>query len=115
LWIGVQVAGRRAWVPGAIDGTRFPDNHALEINLRYNLNTLEQLVLAAIAWVNLALILKPSELVVIPAMAFLFVIGRITFWLGYLWRPEARAFGMILTALPTGASFVWLLLHWIKV
>ena len=57
LWIGVQAAGRRWAYAGAIDGTRFPENRGLEINLRYNLNTLEQFVLAAIAWTNLALTL----------------------------------------------------------
>jgi hypothetical protein len=113
LWIGVQAAGRRWAYPGAIDGSRFPDNHGLEINLRYNLNTLEQFVLAAIAWTNLVLVLARENLVVLPAMAFLFVVGRVTFWVGYLWRSEARAFGMVLTALPTAGSFVWLLVYWI--
>jgi len=112
LWIGVQFAGRRWAYPGAIDGTRFPENRGLEINLRYNLNTLEQFVLAVIAWTNLALVLPRENLVLLPAMAFLFVVGRITFWAGYLWRAQARAFGMVLTALPTAGSFVWLLAHW---
>ena len=112
LWIGVQFAGRRWLYSDAIDGTRFPENRGLEINLRYNLNTLEQLILAAIAWTNLALMVRRENLVLIPAMALLFVIGRITFWVGYLWRPVARAFGMILTALPTAGTFVWLLFQW---
>jgi hypothetical protein len=113
LWAGVQFAGRRFLYPDAIDGTRTPANRGLEINLRYNLNTLEQLVLAAVAWSNLALVLSHDRLVLIPAMATLFVIGRITFWIGYLWRPVARAFGMILTALPTAVTYVWLLAYWI--
>jgi hypothetical protein len=114
LWVGVQFAGRRFLYPDAIDGTRTPQNHGLEINLRYNLNTLEQLVLAAAAWSNLALAIDQEHLVLIPAMAALFVVGRATFWLGYLWRPVARAFGMILTALPTAGTFVWLLAHWLS-
>jgi hypothetical protein len=40
LAIGVQVAARRGFLPDAIDGTRTPANRALEINLRYNQNTL---------------------------------------------------------------------------
>ncbi len=44
-------------------------------------------------------------------MAFLFVVGRLTFWIGYLLYPTARAFGMVMTALPTIAAYVWLLLH----
>jgi hypothetical protein len=34
-----------------------PANRGLEINLRYNLNTLEQTVLAAITWTALSLAL----------------------------------------------------------
>ncbi len=112
LWIGVQAAGRRWAYPGAIDGTRFPENRGLEINLRYNLNTLEQFVLAGIAWTNLALVTARENLVLLPAMSCLFVVGRATFWAGYRWRPEARAFGMVLTALPTAGCFVWLLAYW---
>src|ERR1700744_3745673 len=49
LWIGVQFAGRRGFYPDLIDGTRTPPPGNFEINLRYNTNTLEQVVLAAIA------------------------------------------------------------------
>jgi hypothetical protein len=114
LWIGIQFAGRRFLYRDAIDGTRTPTNHGLEINLRYNVNTLEQLVLATFAWSNFALVAERDQLVFIPAMASLFVIGRATFWIGYLWRPVARAFGMILTALPTALTFLWLLGYWIR-
>jgi len=108
LLAGIQVAGRRAFVPGAIDGTRAPESRSLEINLRYNLNTLEQSLLAAIAWMNLCLVLDHAQLVLIPAMALLFGFGRITFWIGYRLHPLARAFGMVLTALPTLGALVWL-------
>src|ERR1700691_815171 len=50
LLAGIVAAGRRGFIADAIDGTRTPANHGLEINLRYNLNTLEQVALAAIAW-----------------------------------------------------------------
>jgi hypothetical protein len=108
LLAGIMVAGRRGFVPDAIEGTRTPKSHSLEINLRYNQNTLEQTVLAAIAWAGLALALPHDRLVLIPAMASLFVLGRITFWIGYLLHPLARAFGMVLTALPTVVAYGWL-------
>ena len=53
-----------------------------------------------------------ASLAFIPAMAVLFVVGRITFWIGYLVFPIARAFGMVLTALPTIAAYLLLLKHW---
>jgi hypothetical protein len=112
LLAGVIVAGRRGFVPDAIDGTRTPASLSLEINLRYNQNTLEQVVLACIAWINLAITLPIEQLTLIPAMASLFAVGRGAFWIGYLLHPMSRAFGMVLTVLPTIGAYVWLLWHW---
>jgi hypothetical protein len=109
LLVGVVVAGRRGFVPDAIDGTRTPASRSLEINLRYNQNTVEQAVLACIAWAGLATTLPVAHLVLIPAMATLFAVGRGTFWIGYLIHPMGRAFGMVLTVVPTLASYAWLL------
>jgi MAPEG family len=109
LLVGVLFAARRGFDADAVDGTRAPASHSLEINLRYNQNTLEQLVLAASAWAALASALPAERLVLIPAMAVLFVIGRATFWIGYLLYPMGRAFGMVLTVLPTLGAFAWLL------
>ena len=110
LLVGVVGAARRGFYADAIDGTRTPANYGLEINLRYNQNTLEQTMLAAIAWTGLALTLPHNRLVLIPAMACLFAIGRLTFWIGYLLHPMARAFGMVLTIMPTLLAFAWLAL-----
>ncbi len=102
LLVGVVAAARRGFYAEAIDGTRAPANHALEINLRYNQNTLEQLLLAAIAW--LALAASPSAgdgLALVPASAILFGVGRAAFWIGYLLNPVGRVLGMTLTIVPT--------------
>ena len=112
LLAGIIAVGlQRAFAADAIDGTRTPVSRSLEISLRYNQNTLEQTLLAAIAWAALAPLLARDELVFIPMMAFLFAFGRIAFWIGYLLHPLARAFGMVLTVLPTLWAYVWLLLH----
>jgi len=108
LLAGVWVAGRRGFMPDAIEGTRTPSSPSFEINLRYNQNTLEQTVLAAIAWTGLALALPHDQLPLIPAMAFTFGFGRLTFWIGYLLHPLGRAFGMVLTVLPTILAYIWL-------
>ncbi|MEO8115589.1 MAG: hypothetical protein ABI655_14475 [Phenylobacterium sp.] len=101
-------ANRRFFSAAAIDGGRPVDDGSFEINLRYNQNTLEQTVLAAVAWTGLALALPASQLNLIPAMAGLFAVGRAAFWLGYLAAPWARAFGLGLTFYPTAAALVWL-------
>ena len=113
LLAGVQVAAGRGFHPDAIDGTPTPKSHALEIALRYNRNTVEQTLLAAIAWLGLAVSVPHASLAVVPAMAALFVVGRVAFWTGYLAYPVARAFGMVLTALPTIAAYAWLVAHWL--
>jgi hypothetical protein len=101
-------ANRRFFLREAIDGNRAPGDRSLEINLRYNQNTLEQVVLAAIAWSGLALAAPASAAALLPALAGLFAVGRVTFWLGYLYAPWARAFGLGLTFYPTVATLLWL-------
>jgi hypothetical protein len=108
LLAGVFGASRRGFIRGAIEGTRTPESWSLEVNLRYNQNTIEQVALAAIAWACLALVLPHDRLVLIPAMAVLFGIGRLTFWIGYRIHPLARTFGMTLTAFPTVIAYLWL-------
>jgi hypothetical protein len=112
LLVGVGfTANRRFFSAEAIDGGPPGAPGAFEINLRYNTNTLEQTVLAAIAWTGLALALPAKDLELIPALAGLFAAGRAAFWLGYLYAPWARAFGLGLTFYPTIAAFVWLALR----
>ena len=108
LLAGIQGAARRGFYADAIDGTRTPASRSLELNLRYNQNTVEQVVLAAIAWGGLSQALPRDQLVLIPAMAALFAIGRITFWIGYALDPIGRTFGMSLTAVPTLLAYAFL-------
>ncbi len=109
LFAGVAVvANQRFFVADAIDGARASQSRLIEITLRYNQNTLEQIALAAIAWAGLALTVPHAMLTLIPAMAIVFVAGRALFWIGYLINPVARALGMGLSAYPTFAALIWL-------
>ena len=108
LLIGVVGAARRGFYADAIDGTRTPQSPALEINLRYNTNTVEQVLLAAIAWSGLALQLPHAQLYLIPVLAVIFFIGRLAFFVGYLITPMGRTYGMVLTVLPTYIAYLWL-------
>jgi MAPEG family len=92
----------------AFDGTRTPPSRFMEINLRVTQNTLEQSMLAAIAWCGLALALPAERLGIIPVLAALFAVGRILFWMGYQINPLARAVGFGITALPTAVALLWL-------
>lgn len=109
LLIGIgMVAKRRFFVADAMDGSADTQNHGLEINLRYNRNTLEQTMLVAIAWPALALSLPHDRLALIPELAIIFAIARALFWLGYLYAGWARAFGFALTFYPTVVVYLWL-------
>ncbi|HEX3365808.1 hypothetical protein [Phenylobacterium sp.] len=103
-----STANQRFLRADAIDGGAAKGPGFLEINLRYNTNTLEQTVLAVIAWTGLALNLAPQNLGLIPTLAGLFAAGRVAFWIGYLYAPWARAFGLGLTAYPTFFVLAWL-------
>lgn len=69
-------------------------------------NSLEQAVLASNAHLILATVLRDQELVLIPLLVLLFLIGRATFAIGYAKSPIARAFGMAVTGAPIGFAFV---------
>jgi MAPEG family protein len=105
------VANRRFFTADGIDGSPSPQSRSLDVALRYNRNTLEQVVLAAIGWAGLALALPHDRLNLIAGLAVLFTIGRALFWAGYLAAPWARALGFGLTFYPTVAVYAWLLLR----
>lgn len=69
-------------------------------------NTLEQTVLAVGGHLILAGLLRGTELVLIPLLVFLYLMGRITFAAGYAISPIARGFGMALTGGPIGFAYV---------
>ena len=101
------VANQRFFVADAIEGGP-SESRLIQIALRYNLNALEQIALAAIAWFGLALQLPRDQLKLIPAMAISFLVGRALFFIGYLIAPVGRALGLGLTAYPSFAALTWL-------
>jgi len=64
-------------------------------------NTLEQFVLNLMNQLILATYLSESNLRLIPLLNLYFLIGRITFWIGYQIAPKYRTFGFTLSFLPT--------------
>ncbi len=101
-----KIANRRFFIPEAIEGDPAP---SIEIDRRYLQNTLEQLVLAIVAHLALVTIVAPESIRAIAVLVMLFVIGRVTFWVGYHYSGPARAFGFGTTFYPTVAVYVFLL------
>ena len=68
-------------------------------------NTLEQTMLAALAYNGLAAVLPSAAPVLLPVLVSLFLIGRILFIAGYAKGAGHRALGFALTFYPTVAAY----------
>lgn len=99
-----KIANRRFVIPDAIGGGPSP---SIEIDQRYLQNTLEQLVLAIVAHLALVTIVVPESIRAVAVLVALFVIGRVTFWIGYHYSGPARAFGFATTFYPTVAVYAY--------
>ncbi|MCA8954526.1 MAG: MAPEG family protein [Planctomycetes bacterium] len=113
LLLGIAlIARRRFFDERIIEGGPAPQAPgeplpALEIDLRYLRNTLEQVALAFVGHMALATLLNGDSLRVLGALAILFVIGRVTFRIGYAISPVARAFGFAATFYPTIGVYLY--------
>jgi len=75
-------------------------------------NTVEQTVMLAFAQLILITFIDSATILkVIPALNLLFILGRITFWLGY---PKYRAFGFMVSSMPTYATIVYITYRFAK-
>lgn len=101
-----MIANRRFFIADAIEGGSTP---AIEIDQRYLQNTLEQLVLAIVAHLALVTIVAPESIRAVAILVMLFVIGRVTFWIGYHISGAARAFGFATTFYPTVAVYAFVM------
>jgi hypothetical protein len=110
LWLAGAVravSSRRFKSPADIRGSAFwAPSAELAIPAAVLQNSLEQTVLFMGAHLVLPTVLRDAELVVLPIMVALYLVGRITFALGYGRGASGRAFGMALTAAPTIFGFV---------
>jgi len=107
LLAGVARVASKRFFSNQIDGSVPAKGHSLQVDRTYIQNTTEQLLLLVCAHVGLSLVLSPERLHLIPVLVCLFLIGRVTFWVGYLRSPPARAFGFGTTFYPTVIVFLY--------
>ncbi|KAK3107905.1 hypothetical protein FSP39_024894 [Pinctada imbricata] len=81
--------------------------HFVEVPNRILRNTVEQFILHTIGLFGVMTYASPSNMVVVPVLVTLFVIGRIVYWIGYLRHPMLRGPGWDITVFPTLASFIY--------
>lgn len=106
-WSVRAVSRRRFLSPIDRKGAAFgPASAEIAIPKALLQNSLEQTVLALGAHLVLAAVLRGPELVVIPLLVALYLVGRVSFGLCYSRGAASRAFGMALTAAPSIASYI---------
>ena len=110
LWLAGcvgAVSQGRFWTPAERGGSaRGPAGPAIALRAAILQNSLEQSVLTVGAHLILATVLRGPELVLMPVLVALYVVGRAAFAAGYVRNSIARAFGMALTAAPVGFAYV---------
>lgn len=109
LWLAGcvrAVSSKRFYSPADIRGSAFgPPSPAIAVRAAILQNSLEQIVLFFGATLILAALMRGNELVLAPFLVGIFLLGRITFAVGYAQGASGRAFGMALTAAPIIVSF----------
>jgi uncharacterized membrane protein YecN with MAPEG domain len=109
--IQVQMLARAK--TGAIDPTAGRDSRFLLTNQRVIGNTLEQLVPFVPALLALAAGVRAARMGQVVALALVFALARLAFWIGYLAGARLRAPGMAATQAVNvvtllAAAWVWL-------
>jgi len=105
----LYVSTHRLFTPADAPGPALSDpTPPLRLKLAFLQNTLEQTVLAAIAYLAFAASAPAEQLPLLPLDAALFWIGRLTFLIGHRTGMRGRAFGYALTFLPTFALYLML-------
>ncbi|MFG1423108.1 MAPEG family protein [Roseixanthobacter liquoris] len=100
------VSRGRFYSPADIRGSAFGSpSPAIAVRAAVLQNSLEQTVLAFAAHLTLATLLRGPELVLIPLLVAVFLVGRVAFAFGYAKGASGRAFGMALTAATIIASY----------
>lgn len=110
LWvvIGVQrVSSGRYRSASDNRGSAFgPPSPAIALKVAFLQNTLEQALIAVGAHLALAANAGGPLLALVPASVVLFAVGRVTFILGYPHGAGGRAFGLVLTFVPSILLYV---------
>ena len=97
-----RLAKHRFFTPEDIHGSALTDGTDKARLLQALLqNTLEQSCLAVPIYIATSIIAPASLLLVIPAAAAMFLIGRLFFFAGYANGAASRAYGFALTFYPT--------------
>jgi hypothetical protein len=97
LLAGIIAVGNGRFLSEAIDPMLHRESQATEVNGRVVDNTLQQFLIFLVGTLALSTGLTADQMRAIPAVAIVFVVARIAFWVGYRIHPLYRAFGFAAT------------------
>ena len=98
LLIMIAYVGNSRFLSAAINPLARAETDAQIINGRVADNTLQQNFLFLVGTLGLSTVLEEIHLQVLVALAIVFVLARVAFWIGYRMNPLYRAPGMAATA-----------------
>jgi hypothetical protein len=111
FFIMLMMVGNKRFFSEAIDPTRHAEAAAMDIDGRVADNTLQQNFVFVAATLALSTVVASQYLQAVWACAILFVIARISFWIGYRIDPLYRAPGMAGTAYMNLGIILYVLYH----
>lgn len=98
----VRVGSQRFGNPSDDPTKVVANSESMKVNLRVLSNTHEQIVLFSLNTLALSILLPYKYLSLLPIYSFVFVAGRIVFWLAYKHNALWRAPGFAMCILPAG-------------
>lgn len=107
-----QMAARL--LAGVFDPASGRETRFLALNQRVITNTVEQLVVFAIALPALAAAVAGAQLAQVLALGAVFAVARLAFWAGYLAAPTARAPGMAASMAVNAATLLAAAWFWLR-
>jgi len=99
LMLNMQQVGLKRFFSKAINPLAGHD-HLVETSMRVLTNTMEQYMLSFVNQLMLATWLSEEKLKIIPLINIYFLVGRLSFWIGYQIDHKYRTFGFVVTAIP---------------
>jgi uncharacterized MAPEG superfamily protein len=108
----VQSAAR--YLTGVFDPLAGRDGRFLLLNQRVIGNTLEQMAVFVPALLALAAGADGRAMPQVMALALVFALARLAFWVGYLLSPLLRGPGMAATFAASAAALVWAGAAWLR-
>lgn len=107
----IAVVAAQRLNPEHFVGEKVKRNSALDINIRFIQNTIEQFVVYFVANAALALYALSIHAKLVPVFAVTFLVARVLYWWGYHYNSYVRSFGFGVTFFPTVGIYAWLALH----